>query len=165
MSGDLSAIAADPRFHEWERGYSQRKTWGPSGFEEEGYLAYFRQISQTLLLMKRVFGSLISFVCLLLCCFVSFIFQCWLMEICKNGCSFLRRERERVRSTLKPEPGISLLLLSLYDVLSQFLSDSDEDSGDEEEMAKEEDQNALSVRIIDALNSRKSALHHSLIIW
>jgi len=41
----------------------------------------------------------------------------------------------------------------------------DEDSGDEEEMAKEEDQNALSVRIIDALNSRKSALHHSLIIW
>ncbi|KAM1115399.1 hypothetical protein TB2_038474 [Malus domestica] len=28
-SGDLSAIAADPRFHEWERGDSQRKAWGP----------------------------------------------------------------------------------------------------------------------------------------
>ncbi|XP_050125724.1 uncharacterized protein LOC126602977 [Malus sylvestris] len=36
-SGDLSTIATDPRFHEWERGYSQRKVWGPSGFEGEGY--------------------------------------------------------------------------------------------------------------------------------
>ncbi|KAB2611431.1 hypothetical protein D8674_019463 [Pyrus ussuriensis x Pyrus communis] len=34
----------------------------------------------------------------------------------------------------------------------------DEDSGDEEEMAKEEDQNAFSVRIIGALNTRKSVL-------
>ncbi|XP_048420086.1 uncharacterized protein LOC125468187 [Pyrus x bretschneideri] len=32
-SRDLIAIAADPRFHEWERGDSQRKAWGPSGFE------------------------------------------------------------------------------------------------------------------------------------
>ena len=28
-SEDLIAIAADPRFHEWERGDSQRKAWGP----------------------------------------------------------------------------------------------------------------------------------------
>ena len=34
----------------------------------------------------------------------------------------------------------------------------DKDSGDEEEMAKEEDQNAFSVRIIGALNAIKSAL-------
>ncbi|XP_050115221.1 uncharacterized protein LOC126593259 [Malus sylvestris] len=34
----------------------------------------------------------------------------------------------------------------------------EEDSGDEEEMAKEEGQNAFSVRIIGALNARKSAL-------
>ncbi|XP_070666059.1 uncharacterized protein [Malus domestica] len=29
-SGDVSAIAADPRFHEWERGDNQRKVWGYS---------------------------------------------------------------------------------------------------------------------------------------
>ncbi|XP_070679784.1 GTP-binding protein ERG-like [Malus domestica] len=34
----------------------------------------------------------------------------------------------------------------------------DEDSGYEEEMVKEEDQNAFSVGIIGALNARKSAL-------
>ncbi|KAM1149508.1 hypothetical protein ACFX15_029707 [Malus domestica] len=35
-SGDLIAIAADPRFHEWEMGDSQRKAWGLSEFEGEG---------------------------------------------------------------------------------------------------------------------------------
>ena len=36
MSGDLSAITADPRFQEWEMGIVREKHGGPSGFEGEG---------------------------------------------------------------------------------------------------------------------------------